>query len=474
DDVTCRQFLVEDNIITEVAGTDTVRYRGNLIDQECAHLTGEDIDHDALTVQLYPFNNTPNRGGVYKVWVTLQSNYDADGDGSFGFIPRFSKTDNFKIKGNKPPITLRVRKFNDLNFNGCLDAGEPEIGVDEFIEEGGWPVDSCDPLGVENNGFTPWFTYAEPPGPWFIWEEELEGWLLTGAYCDGTPVSAYTLPICVTVAGTNGETHEVVFLNGELAGICAFKGYDADGDGPDGDTPVEGFQLCLTGTDILDNCVGPICKWTDSCGKACWSDLLPGTYEVCEVLCGDWEPSTDTCVDVCLESGEVEEVTFSNYCTGDALMHTKGWWQNPNGCEIVAAHPEYLDELNELAPYITGFVDAHGEDNCLGEACGDVYLPFNSPSELGCYIVAPNSQNGCLGLAQQLCAFVLNMLDQCGSMDVYLIDVGMSSEDIIDAAICAWQTGIDVGYWQTFIDELNNSGIVSYISDEPCPIVYDD
>jgi hypothetical protein len=46
------------------------------------------------TVQLWPFDPTPNPGGEYKVWMTRKDDYDL-----FGFIPEKSKTDNFKVIG---------------------------------------------------------------------------------------------------------------------------------------------------------------------------------------------------------------------------------------------------------------------------------------------------------------------------------------------------------------------------------------
>src|SRR5687768_9367593 len=59
DPAGCRQFIVADGIITDVVVT------------ACEHQTGFDIDHGAATVQLVPYGNTPNPGGVYKVWVTF-------------------------------------------------------------------------------------------------------------------------------------------------------------------------------------------------------------------------------------------------------------------------------------------------------------------------------------------------------------------------------------------------------------------
>src|SRR5215831_15917010 len=65
DPVQCRQFTVEGGIITNVTPSPA----------GCAHVTGTDIDHGATTIQLLPYNDTPNPGGEYKVWVTMVSDY---------------------------------------------------------------------------------------------------------------------------------------------------------------------------------------------------------------------------------------------------------------------------------------------------------------------------------------------------------------------------------------------------------------
>ena len=78
------------------------------------------------TVQLIPFSNTPNAGGVYKVWVTHQADY-APGSGSHGFVPGSTKTDNFRIKPyvvNDPYGTINAYKFYDKNANGVWDGDE--------------------------------------------------------------------------------------------------------------------------------------------------------------------------------------------------------------------------------------------------------------------------------------------------------------------------------------------------------------
>lgn len=86
DPVGCRRFQVIDGIIAAYAP------------EGCAapHNTGVDQDHGAVTIQLVPFADTPNPGGVYKVWVTFVQDY-LPGSGKHGFVPSHTKTDNFKV-----------------------------------------------------------------------------------------------------------------------------------------------------------------------------------------------------------------------------------------------------------------------------------------------------------------------------------------------------------------------------------------
>jgi cysteine-rich repeat protein len=89
DAIECRQFTVSGD------GVIVAAYSGT-----CGHLTGIDQDHadlGAITVQLMPYLDTPNPGGEYKVWVTPVSEY-SPGDGRHGFVNRYSKTDNFKVR----------------------------------------------------------------------------------------------------------------------------------------------------------------------------------------------------------------------------------------------------------------------------------------------------------------------------------------------------------------------------------------
>jgi hypothetical protein len=139
DPVACRQFVVSGGIITSVAPSDG-----------CAHVTGLDVDHGALTVQLMPYDDTPNPGGEYKVWATMVSDYacfpdlskvDCTVRGSkHGFIPADSKTDNYKVGGS--PVEIDTRFYPAGQYGNWID---------------GLEITHTDTLGATN---TKWSYYA--------------------------------------------------------------------------------------------------------------------------------------------------------------------------------------------------------------------------------------------------------------------------------------------------------------------------
>ena len=142
DAARCREFTVAGGIITGVVAA-----------SGCEHKTGLDVDHAATTVQLMPYLDTPNHGGVYKVWATLESNYLAGctalgksnglslvdcgydpGIAVHGFIPAASKTDNFKVKES-------VAQEIDTRFYNYAVSGDPIDGMQ---------VTWVDPVGASN------------------------------------------------------------------------------------------------------------------------------------------------------------------------------------------------------------------------------------------------------------------------------------------------------------------------------------
>ncbi len=157
DPAGCRLFETSGGVITSVAPSGA-----------CAHVTGLDADWGATTVQLMPYLDTPNNGGVYKVWVEPLADFldncgalgSADPLGEVdcgsragnlhGFEGRDSKTDNFKVRVDAPRtpphFEIDVRFFPDDDDDGVKDPGE------EFID--GLYADAIDTHGAQNRKFS--------------------------------------------------------------------------------------------------------------------------------------------------------------------------------------------------------------------------------------------------------------------------------------------------------------------------------
>lgn len=118
DAVSERKFRVASGVISAYLGT--------------THDVGGPSDCGSLSLQLIPYANSPNGGGVYKAWITHAEDLEASGCDlastcSQGFVPGHTKTDNFKVENEYPPPlgSLEAIKFYDANANGLFDAGEP-------------------------------------------------------------------------------------------------------------------------------------------------------------------------------------------------------------------------------------------------------------------------------------------------------------------------------------------------------------
>lgn len=128
DAAKCREFVVVGGIITKVVAAGG-----------CEHNTATNITNGGITVQMYPFDDTPNNGGVYKAWVTTETNFLAGctalgvsnglavvdcgfaSGNDHGFFPSDSKTDNFKVK------QVPIREIDTTFYNEAT--GQPIDGL---------------------------------------------------------------------------------------------------------------------------------------------------------------------------------------------------------------------------------------------------------------------------------------------------------------------------------------------------------
>jgi hypothetical protein len=180
DPVSNRQFTVAGGVIVSHSGT---------------HPTGIDQDHSAVTVALADVNcpadflDTPNHGGVYKVWATPVADYVGPatcGNGCFhGFLPANSKTDNFKVQQSNPTFCLSV-------FKRVPD----ESGVFQPFE--GWLMSVTDTVGTTNslptdvdNGEARFCGLS--PGMYTVMEETRPDYQVEGLEVNGMDVIADTV-----------------------------------------------------------------------------------------------------------------------------------------------------------------------------------------------------------------------------------------------------------------------------------------
>lgn len=522
DHVSCRRVHVNDlGVIDEVyPGTTYVRSGPTWEAVPCQHLQGTDLDHaddGAITVQLYPYDQTPNNGGVYKVWLTPVGAYA--GNPAFvptspshkvngelwqpanvhGFIPSYSKTDNFKVKKPGKPCpaqTLTITKFHDANMNTVKDATEP------FIE--GWGMAVGDPLGASNQYYTTAHVTASM-GLWTVIEALPSGVVETAAYRDGTLMSAYptaSRQVQVEFSATCGETHAIAYGNVAAGSLEVCKLYDRDGDGvaDEGEPMVPGWRFTLTGTNVTGGTYGPTQLVTGSDGCVSSGALLPGSYLVTEQVPpgGAWQPTGTLTQTVTIASqlsgseltGSTPTATFGNRCFGYADFDTKGYWHNKNGLgEITAGDVAFV---NGLAPYATpsSYFDAGDEPfnglfaslapvaASLGGSAEELAPAGSTLAEISQFLVDSNATGDPREqLAQQLLAFILNVrhrLDDPSAM-IQLPDSSIvEASAFIEQAIAAWTSGTDAERtaMAASLDQMNNDDTLPFVFQMPCPVVY--
>lgn len=518
DPVSCRRVHVADTgVIDRVyTGTTYVRSRGRWVAASCAHETGTDADHaelGAITVQLFPYADTPNKGGVYKAWLTPVAEYRRDataapaeggdkpgqaafGAGSFfGFAPSASKTDNFKVKRRGPPqepMLLTVRKFHDANVNAAMDTGEAEISR--------WRMGVVDPLGGSND----YYTRAEilaSEGTWLVIEDRPEGTTETVAFLDGErQSSAPTADPIVSVIfdGASGEHHEVLYGDCGTGSVVACKVYDrnANGAADEGEPGVAGWSMSLEGTDATGETVSLVAL-TGADGCADFGPLLPGTYVLREAApSGPWQSTGETSAQVNVTStldgatlsGTRHRVAFTNLCTATAAFGTKGYWHNKNGLgEMQDADIAYVNGLPPYAspssyfgegdePFDGRFTSGAPVEAQLGDSDETIAPAGSARAEVSRFLVDPNAgADPREQLAQQLLAFLFNVrqrLDDPGAVLVMPDGSYRPAGEIVADAIAAWAGGTaeQQHEMQALLDAYNNSDAVRFVRHAPCDV----
>ena len=162
------------------------------------HLIGTGKCPGAITVALFPYDDTPNPGGEYKVWITRIEDYNPP-YGSYGFVPGNIKTDNFKVRHTSiSEVAITGAKFYDANTNGLWDPDEPPIP--------GWRIEKVPPTPADvtytSTGGQYSFLVPRDSGQYTISEvPPPPGWFPLGSWINTTPTSGIVTVAAVDVAG---------------------------------------------------------------------------------------------------------------------------------------------------------------------------------------------------------------------------------------------------------------------------------
>lgn len=303
----------------------------------CPHADGStNPSNGATSVQLIPFNDTPNAGGVYKIWLlpstcaTINS-LDAK---VLDFSGGCGNTDNFQIGAvncdpNCPPpaqALLSGLKFYDGNRDGLYDSVN-EAGVNGVT------------IKVTGNAFTTITTVTSNGGLWSASVPMFASFTV----CEDTTVAPFTTGLWeqTAPAGNNGcysgtADSDVPGLNfGNVAKVAGAKYYDPNTNGivDNGEVTIDGFKIvyCTDG-----GCTFPqITSNTFTANGGKYSFYLPtqnSSYQICETAPNsNWKQTAPLNPPCFFGSGPAGSKNFLNVCLGHGGGLSKGFWTNRNG-----------------------------------------------------------------------------------------------------------------------------------------------
>jgi hypothetical protein len=464
DDAVCRQLQV-------IGGAIAGRYDNNGA-IGCAHANGAFNPANGSTpVQLIPFGDTTNNGGVYKVTLISQ---DAgigctpviDADNKTIIYPGgCKKSDNFRISlncegaGTCPPppfTTLSGLKFYDANVNHALDLGEVGVaGVTIGLYLSGHVAPDAT---TTTDGAGNWFFVNVPTNTDFkVCEDSTLPPLNSPLWQQTAPTSGDTAGPATADANRcwNGNVAVAAVENlnfGNVARVTGTKYYDTNNNGlPNaGEPPIDGFRVLICVTS--GGCTPPsVSSTTTTSGGGNYFFYLPAagsTYQICELVppqtghAGTFWAQTGplasafpinnlgsgtaqaNSVKCWLGSGPVSGMYLTNICRLSGGK-TLGFWSNKNG------------QAQETAADFTTLTAFHLRDAAGNDKDFLGTLSANKTA-LNAWLLGGNAVNMAYMLSVQMTATFLST--QHGLDGTTLVDAsgfGLPSSISINALIAA-------------------------------------
>jgi len=306
DDAVCRQVVVLNG---RMAGAYTGNPSGSI---GCAHLNATANDaNGSLGVQLIPYDDTPNQGGEYKVWLISQASgcVSSVSGAVITFSNSCAKTDNFKVEGaTAQTIGISGAKYRDANRNGTREEGEeglPGWTINLYI---GTSPDPNQSVTTDADGKY-YFSIEANTANVKICEVLQTNWVqygpVTGAIM--LPFTADSQKCWVASNAGSQDVTSLDFGNYSKVRLKGVKFYDTDNDGmKDADEPgLAGWTIQLND--------GAASATTGPGGGYEFEVEIGSTYKLCELLqAGYSQSSTPTCYTGTVSSADVENLNFGN------------------------------------------------------------------------------------------------------------------------------------------------------------------
>ncbi len=200
-----------------------------------------------------------------------------------------------------------IEKYNDLNGNGIIDAGEPVLPGWSFTTTGGGIPAGNQVRSTNASGQVTEYVSGFDAGTVLNTTEAVQaGWKLTGVYLDGV-LQGTSLSNNITVIG--GQTRVIKFLNYLDPGQIVVTKTIRNNAFPNGANGGAGWTFVLNGCGV-----GPITATTNSSGVATFSNLPPAIncqYTITEPQVAPWV-ADDAVQEAAPGAGQSVTVNFTN------------------------------------------------------------------------------------------------------------------------------------------------------------------
>ncbi len=493
DNVTCRQVQV----LLNVAGKGVVfGVPASVPPVACTaaggsfHAVGSvNAANGSEPVQLLPYDDTPNHGGVYKVWMCTTPAATKD-----DLIAADCKTDNFKVKnsqcvgeacGGTPQSLISGIKFYDKGTNGTfisgvytapappngvLDGSEVPIADWKIVFSG---VNNTVPFTetLSTDGSGNWEDASDVGSTITVCEVLQSGWTQSaprstdnangiGVIITGTTIDPTFAPNCWQGTVPDADTTGLNFGNYEAVSGTKYYDTDVSGTPTTGDTTIAGIKILYCGGALPCNTPTGV-AFTDVNGNYTFYLQSAGeTYQIGEALpaVNNWSqtgplngalpPPTNTGNGTVAGTlamnwltsvgGSANGLYFTNVCRGTDTPFTLGYWgSSPVGkSALTSAFSGWATGLNSQFPGTSATLlslinVAKGGNPAPPVAAFSTTNSTNAYSALSSFLMSGTGTNAANMLSVQAATMALNTLVPVGGKTVSgsdLMKVGTSAQ----------------------------------------------